>query len=211
MTDLELVNKALIGVGETKLPSLDNVNHNKLIDTANEFLPIVKRACLRAHDWNCARKRAALILLGAGNSNDSLGEWTYAYRLPSDCLAVRRFLGTADSTKFAPFSVELDSEDKPTLYCNISNARIAYTTELLDVNRWDALLFDACATRLSSEFAGSSPRDMKMVDGLWRFYQAKIEEAAGVNEAEGGIGRTYSNSLAGARHGNGGPDWDLGY
>jgi hypothetical protein len=194
-TDLDLVNSGLALVGQDRVVSLDNTVNSKVIQTANFFLPRVKQAVLRAHDWNCARRRAALVAV----TNESLGEWGSAYRLPADCLAVRKFVSDYDEVAYAPYSVEIDSGDLPVLYTNEATAKLVYTGYILDVNRWDVLLFDAAATRLAVEFAAVFPRDMKFVEMMWRSYQLKIDEAQGVNETEGGIARNYSNSIAGVR------------
>ena len=194
-TDLDLVNQGLTLVGQGRISSLDNPNGSQTIETANFFLDRVKRAVLRAHDWNCARARDTFTAV----DNGSLGEWTYAFRIPPDCLAVRRFASPDADVAYAKFSVENDSELKPVLYTNDGSSSVVFTRNLTDVNRWDTLLFDAAATRLAIEFAAVFPRDMKFVDMMWKVYQAKIEEAAGINEAEGGQERVYSQSLTDVR------------
>lgn len=194
-SDTDFVNDALNMVGENRVSSLDNTVNSAKISTAVGFLPRVKRAVLRAHDWNCARRRAELATV----TNASLGEWSYAYRLPPDCLAVRRFVSDIPEVAFAKFSVELDSENKHVLYTNYGVNKLVFTGELFDVNRWDALCFDAGATRLAIDFASVFPRDAKWVQLMWETYRGKIEEAQGVNETEGGLERVYSNSIANVR------------
>jgi hypothetical protein len=58
---------------------------------------------------------------------------------------------------------------------------------MLDVNRWSPTLVDACATRLSVEFATAIARDVKLADAQIVKYMKKIELATGIDEAEGGI------------------------
>src|ERR1043166_7447863 len=109
MDDLTLVNRALNEIGQSPVPSLDNTTNNNTIATALLHLDPVKRATLRAVDWNCARRRKQLTLINeADGTNDSLGEWTKAYRLPGEVLAVRRFVSTDNCIKHAKFSRELD-------------------------------------------------------------------------------------------------------
>lgn len=195
-TDIELVNWALTEIGQDKIVSLDNTVSSKVIQTAIFQLPRIKQAVLRTRDWNCARRRAALNLL---TEDISLGEWAFNYRLPAGCLAARRFVGTEDSDKTAKFSVEQDQDGKPVLLTNVSNARLVYTHNLLDVNRWDTLLADACATRLAIEFATSFARDLKFMETMWKKYQSKIEEATGVDESEGGIESAYNDDMVAVR------------
>jgi len=199
MDDLSLVNQTLNEIGQSPVTSLDNTVNSDTITTALLQLDRIKRAVLRAHDWNCARTRKALTLVGAVDDNDSLGEWSYAYRLPADCLAVRRFVSDDSCVKYAKFSVEIDSEDKRILYTNYGNDKIVYTRDLMDVNRWDSLLCDACSTRLAVEFATAIPRDIKMSLGIMEIYEKKILQAQGVDEAECGIESVYSGDLVSVR------------
>jgi hypothetical protein len=195
-TDIELVNQALTEIGQDKIVSLDNTVSSKVIQTAIFQLPRIKQAVLRTHDWNCARRRAPLNLL---SEDVSLGEWVFNYRLPAGCLAARRFVGITDDEKYQKFSVEQDQDGKHVLLTNLENARLVYTHNLLDVNRWDALLFDACGTRLAIQFAISFARDLKFLTSLWEVYKSKIEEAAGVDEAEGGIESAYNFDMVTVR------------
>ena len=197
MTDLDLVNVALTRVGMEKLKSLDNTVNSKVIDCAQLQLPVAKRAVLRAADWNCARRRRVLALRAGPDL--SLGEWSYTYEVPTDCLAVRRYIGIHDETKFAPFSVEKDENFTPILFSNIEQAAIVYTADMTDVNRFDSMLFDACATRLGIEFCIAFPRELKFMTALWEVYQKKIEEAMGADEAEGGIEKAYERDMVNVR------------
>lgn len=195
MNDLDLVNAALRLVGENRIETLDNTVNSALISTANEFLPRVKAACLRAHDWNCARRRRALVAV----TNDSLEEWAYAYRVPVDCLAVRRFVGSDDFTRGASFAVELGNDDESILYCNVVDAKIVYTAEFTNVGGWDSLLYDACSARLALEFAATFAREIRWIEAMWKLWIQKTDEAVGVNSSEGGDERLYSNALAEVR------------
>jgi hypothetical protein len=201
MTDLDLVNQALNEVGQKRIVSLDNTISSEIIATANFQLDRIKRAVLRTHDWNCARRRKELDVLDSGLS---LGEWAAAYRVPVDCLAVRRFISDIPEVAHAAFSVEDDPDDKKILFTNSGTNKIVYTANLLDVNRWDALLFDACATRLAMQFAITIPRDLKFMETLFKLYQEKIQEAAGVDETEGGIESVYGRDLVTIRWNDGG-------
>jgi hypothetical protein len=191
-----LVNRALNEVGQKRITSLDNTISSEIIATANIQLDRVKRAVLRMRDWNCARRRKVLDVLDA---NLSLGEWNQAYRVPSDCLAVRRFISDIEGQRYAKFSVEDDPPDKKILFTTHGTDKIVYTANLLDVNRWDALLFDACVTRLAIQFAITIPRDLKFMQALQSVYQSKIDEAVGVDEGEGGIENIYDSTLVDVR------------
>ncbi len=196
-TDTDLVNQALTEIGQNTVPSLDDTISSKVIQTANFQLPRIKQAVLRTNDWNCARRR---IALDRRPTDLSLGEFACTYSLPAHCLAVRRFVGPIDEDRNQKFRVEQDQDGKPILLTDVDNAKIVYTFDLIDVNRWDALLFDACATRLAIQFAISFARDLKFLDSLWKVYQNKITEAVGADEAEGGIESAYEFDMVNVRN-----------
>lgn len=206
MDDLSLVNIALNEVGQTALRSLDTLETvdgrqtGADVQTAVMQLDRIKRAVLSEADWNCARKRKQLVKIGTGSTdNGSLGEWNYAYRLPPDCLVVRRFVSSSWDFCHAKFSVEIDSQDKRILYTNHGNDKIVYTCNMTDVNRWSATLYDACGTRLSVEFATAIARDSKLAMTQMEKYLKKIELASGVDEAEGGIEVEMGRDLVSVR------------
>jgi hypothetical protein len=181
MTDIDLANRALGKLGQDRIVALDNTINSKAIATVNLFLASTKREVLRARDWNCARGRAAPTLLP---TDRSMGEWDYSYRLPSDFLCFRRFISVDPAIAGAAYSIEIDSENKKTLLCDIQGAQIVYTRDITDVNRWDDLMFSACVAKLAWHLSGAMVRDFKMQQGWMAQFQAEFDEAIGVDEAE---------------------------
>jgi hypothetical protein len=195
--DLSLVNAALNLIGADRVTSLDNTVSSKVIQTANQFLPLAKQETLRARDWNCVRGRATLNTLDAAVL--SLGEWSQAYRLPTDCLCFRHFASTCTETKHAQYSVEIDGDDKRTLFTNYGNNKAVYTRNITDVNRWDSLLFNACVLKLAHYLAGPIVRDFKLQQAMLQTLQAQFDEACGVDEGEGGLDVPYDRTLVSVR------------
>lgn len=186
MNETDLANQALGIIGETRITSLDDPS--AVAQTVKLFWPRVRDAVLRAHDWNCARARVTLVAI----TNPAAEDWTYAYQLPPDCLMVRRIAGY---TEHPPFSLE-----GRTFLCDIKDAKIVYTARFIDVSQWDALLVDATATRLASEMASAGKaRDLTMAQKLLGIYAAKVEEARGVDDAEGGIDESVDRTLTEVR------------
>jgi hypothetical protein len=199
--DLSLANTSLNLIGSDRINSassgwpFDNPTKSKVVETVNLYLPLAKQETLRARDWNCARARKEL----AAVTNESLGEWSQAYRLPTDCLCVRRFASDCDEVKLARYSVESDSQDKKILYTSCGTNKIIYTKDLTDVNRWDSLLFNACALRLAWYLAGPIVRDFKLQQSMLQTLAAQFEEACGVDEGEGGIDTPRDRTLVSVR------------
>ncbi len=93
-TDLDLVNYALGLIGQDELVSLSDTTNSRVVRLSNRFLPRVKQYCLRARDWNCARKRQPLVTVNNPDGTDTaMVEWRFAYALPSDLFCMRRFVG----------------------------------------------------------------------------------------------------------------------
>jgi hypothetical protein len=112
---------------------------------------------------------------------------------------MRRFDSDVEETRHAKFSVEIGSDDKAILYTNLGISRIVYTKNITDVNRWDSLLFETCATRLAWYLTGPIVRDHNLIKVKMDELQVAFDEAVGVNEAEGGINEYYSRDLVTVR------------
>jgi hypothetical protein len=196
-TDLELANMALGMVAQDRVVSLDNTVNSKSIATVNMYLPRAKEETLRARDWNAVRGRATLALLP---TDRSLGEWTYSYRLPVDCLCMRRFIAFEDpATAFAKYSVEIDSENKKTLLCDVQFAKIVYTRNITDVNRWDSMLLNVCATKLAWYLAPAMVKDFTEMQVMREALEISFNEAVGVDEAEGQLEIATDSTLIDVR------------
>jgi hypothetical protein len=196
-SDIDLANTALNLVGSDRIVSLDNTVNSKVVQSVNQFLSLAKQETLRARDWNRARGRATLAALDASLS---LGEWSQAYRLPPDCLCMRRFIGTCDAERFAAYNVEIDEDDKQILFTNCGTNKIVYTRNIVDVNRWDSLMFRAAVQLLASYLVGPLIRDFKMQQMKTLEFKDAFEEAIGTNEGEGGPDQVYDSTLVSVRH-----------
>lgn len=197
-TDLDLANSALGMLGQDNLVSLSNTVNSKTISIVNRFLAMAKEETLRGRDWNSVRGRAALALL---TTDESLGEWSFSYRLPDDCLCMRRFISTVNCVKGERYSVEIDGQGKRAIYCNVKDAKIVYTRNVTNVEVWDALLFDTGATRLAWHLVGPIVRDFKMAQLFLQKLADAFEQAIGVDEAEGNIEILTNSPLVDVRGG----------
>lgn len=198
-SDLSLANTALNFIGSDRIVSLDNTVNSKVIQTVNQYLPLAKQETLRARDWNCVRGRKQLASLDARAL--SLGEWSFAYRLPDDFLCMRSFITWNPETKFAAYRVEIDDGDKRVLFTDCGTDKVVYTRNVTDVNRWDSLLFGACALKLAVYLTGPIIRDFKMAQGMMAHFAVQFEEAIGANEGEGGHDQPYDGTLVSVRYG----------
>lgn len=195
--DLSLANTALNLIGSDRIVSMDNTTNSKTIQLVNQYFDLAKQETLRARDWNCARGRTTLDTLDAQVL--SLGEWDKAYRLPADFLCMRRFISVDPEVQFAAYNVEIDDQDKRVLFTNCGTNKVVYTRNVLDVNRWDSNLFEACAAKLAYHLAGPIVRDFKLQQAAMQNAEKLFEDAIGVNEGEGGHDRVYDDTLVSVR------------
>lgn len=82
-SETDICNAALIAVGQPQITSLDQASTAGRL--CARLYPAARDALLRTFDWNWAREQANLAALDETPAHT----WTYAYQLPSDCLALR--------------------------------------------------------------------------------------------------------------------------
>lgn len=149
MSGVEIVNAALVHLGEDQLTSLEQPG-NQVAGVVSARYPRVRDALLRRYRWNFAEHMAALG--GAPLAAPAFG-LTHACDLPAGppedaalpyCLRVREIEGTA------PWRVvgrALHVGKAPPI-------TIRYTKRVVDVSQWDALAFELCAAELAVACAG---------------------------------------------------------
>jgi hypothetical protein len=119
------------------------------------------------------------------------GDWTYAYRWPSDCLFARRFLPSGTSASMArtynenppPFRVGRDANGL-LLYVHERFAVLEYTVIDCDHLWADDLFIDAFTWRLAAYLAPSLAKDDKVTKTCMAVYPLATELAATVATRE---------------------------
>lgn len=195
MTETDLVNTALGFIGHDEIESI-NLTNNGDAQTARRLYPVARDAALRAAHWNCATWRQQLGLLA---STYTQNEWSFVYHLPHQpyCLKARRFESSCnwdEWVRFHPGQRPFRVEGRYVL-TNIETPVLIYTQRIIDINLFDANLFQATAALLGSHFAIALRKDYKQSAQLFNAYDVLVREAAGVDEAEGGKDTYISTDL----------------
>jgi hypothetical protein len=197
MTETDLVNTALGFIGHDEIESI-NLTNNGVAQTARRLYPVARDAALRAAHWNCATWRQRIGLLNPPVTTYPQNDWTFVYHLPHDpyCLKARRFESSNwdETTRFHPGQRPFRVEGRYIL-TNIETPVLIYTQRIIDINLFDANLFQATACLLASHFAISLRKDYKQSAELFKAYDILVTEAAGVDEAEGGKDTYISTDL----------------
>ena len=169
-TETDLANMALIMLGQQPITSLDDSNNRAVL--ANKRLADVRDSVLRAHNWNCAVRRASL------NADETAPTWGYdkRYALPSDFV---RMVGLEDP--LTDYKIEAGNQGHTVDNYLLSDAtvmKITYIFRLTDVSKMDDTLKQAIATRLAAEIGQAVTGDINTANMMLEKYQLLLVQAA---------------------------------
>jgi hypothetical protein len=145
--------------------------------------------CILAHSVDHAPPN--LTYWSTTATTQANGDWTYAYRWPSDCLFARRFLPSGTTASLAraynenppPYRVGRDANGL-LLYAKEDLAVLEYTVIDCDHLWADDLFIDAFTWRLAAYLAPSLAKDEKLTQSCAVMYRAAGELAATVATRE---------------------------
>lgn len=193
---IDLVNAALVRIGQEPIVSLNNVEDvSPTVVAVRSQVYVVKRKLLRMNDWNCARITVKLSRI----AESSIGKtgWSYAYALPEDpeCLSIVQIsidggetfidLDAYYNRNMGP-KESLFDVDRNVLLCNADNVFIKYTGDI-DVAQFDAALAAAFVALLAADLAYSLPASVSLADYLYKVAKQEIKSAKHINARERNI------------------------
>lgn len=162
---------------------LDDVQLNSL-DDATPFGRFVGREFghirdehLRAHNWNCVRKRA---LLAADAVAPEFG-WSYSYTMPADCLRVWQIRTTWNE----PTSVPHEIEGRKILTNCAAPLPLVYISRPADFSIVDPLCARALGMRIAVLAASRVTGKLSYVDKARGMFAEAMDEAFRANALEG--------------------------
>ena len=180
VTKLTICNMALMRVGHDKLTqaqlTADAIRAAQLVNTHYDNC---RDSLLRAHPWNFAVKRAALVDTGEAPEF----EFAYAFSMPDDCLKILRTDSESEGIN-AEYRIE-NQNDVKVLVTDEGSCEIEYIAQITDVTLFDPQFVDILAQRLAAEICIGLTDNANMTQGLWDVYQSKLREARGVDAQEG--------------------------
>jgi hypothetical protein len=193
---IDLVNAALVRIGQEPIVSLNNVEDvSPTVVAVRSQVYVVKRKLLRMNDWNCARITVRLARIAA-SAAANLG-WDYAYALPEDpeCLRIvqisidggKTFIDLDDYyNRNAGLKATLFDVDRNNLLCNADDVYIKYTGDI-DAAQFDAALAAAFVALLAADLAYSLPASVSLADYLNKVAKQEIKSAKSINARERNI------------------------
>ena len=166
-SDVSIANRALGKLGQTTITSL--TQDSTAARAVNAAYESVRRAEIRKHPWNFAKKRARL----AASADTPLFDFAYQFPFPSDCL---RVLNKAD--------VDWKIEGQAILSDDSGPLDIIYLRDVTDPNVFDEAFIEAFACKLAMELAEKLTSSSEKRDRAQKEYQYALQEARRTNAIE---------------------------
>lgn len=180
VTKLIICNMALSRVGHDKLTQAQLVaDAIRAAQLVNIHYENARDATLRAHPWNFAVKRVALVDTGEAPEF----EFAYAFSMPDDCLKIIRTDSESEGIN-AEYRIE-NQNDVKVLVTDEGSCEIEYIAQITDTTLFDPQFTDILAQRIAAEICTGLTDNANMTKGLWDVHAAKLREARGVDAQEG--------------------------
>lgn len=208
-SQIDLVNSALISIGQEPIVSIDDADYmSPTVVAVKHKVDIVRRELLRSNDWNCARVTAKLAQVAM---EDNYTGWEYVYELPSDpeCLRIvqisvdggKSYIDLDDYYNYnrGPRESLFDKDDNRIL-CNSQEVYIKYTADI-DPAKFDSALASAYVAQLAAELAYCLPASVNLADYMAKTAKQKIRSAKSLNARERNIHRP-EGEVIGIRYGH---------
>lgn len=181
---IAICNLALSNVGKDNISSLDEAGAEAR--ACRQFYDLTRDALLQQYPWRFAQGLVSM----AEMAQDIKSRWSYAYKIPSDCLKIRgvrrdyseaeQCLDTLQDEITTPYDV-----DGGLIFCNLSPAILSYTKKSIDPSKFSPLFIDALSWSLAVRLAMPLTRDPKMRSDAYQLAQM-AQVAAEISDANDG-------------------------
>lgn len=148
ISETSICNMSLGRIGSQRINDLSNAEENGIeAIQCRLHYEQTRDALLRSHMWRFARGRSTLSQNAAYTADTTTFEWTYAYDLPGDFLAMKSIwedAGYGEVGQQYPYSIEgkqILSEE--------TSMKIRYIKRVEDVTKFDPLFIDVLILQLA--------------------------------------------------------------
>jgi len=145
-SSVTICNIALIALGEDPITSLSDNNKRAIL--CNARYDDIRRALLRSHPWNFAKKQAQL----AADPMAPLFDYQTRFAVPTDFM---RFYRESADDDMATWDIMADGTTGSLfIYCNeTAPLNVIYVYDCQDPTEFDSLFVQALAYQIASELA----------------------------------------------------------
>lgn len=205
---IDLINSALISIGQEPIVSLDNKDDiSPVVVAVRTKVDLVRRKLLRMNDWNCARTTAKLAQVKQDVNNTG---WDYLYEIPSDPECLRIVQISVDDGKSyidlddyynhnrGPREALFDIEGTR-LMSNSPSVFIKYTADI-DPSLFDSTLAPAYVAMLAAELSYCLPASVSLGEYMVKLARTELKNAKSLNARERNIHRP-EGEVIGVRYG----------
>ena len=174
---VEICNRALQLLGASRIVSLSDASVNAR--ACNNAYDPVRRAELRANNWNFSIKRARLPVSGVA---PAFGR-TNAFPLPTDYL---RLLPPypEDNLNSRDWLIEQHESQRCVLTDDSAPLDVRYVADVTDPNLMDALFQESLAYAMAAAMCEELTQSNSKLEAVTGGYQFKVAEAKRVNAIE---------------------------
>jgi hypothetical protein len=149
-------------LGAKRLGSVDEQTPSA--ERLNILYPLLLQAILEKHPWSFARKTSTMAPVTTPHTS----QYTYAYRLPDDCVSV---IGLTDPTG------HWEIFEGGQLHTSVSEAEVVYTAYIDSPAKMPATFREALACFLASDLAYQMTQKQAVQDRWEKKAEALLEEA----------------------------------
>ncbi len=176
----KIVNLALLEIGVLKVLTNYCTQDTREAVVARQVYEQCVRHTLITYPWPFATKYATLALIATQPSHE---DWTYAYRMPIDCIFPRRFVvtrGTAVDPSPPPMGLSSD-DSGGILFGNEPNAILEYTARPGCVGfNGDDLFREALKWRLAAALAPPLTRIAGEAERCLKMFEVIVQKAESI-------------------------------
>ncbi|MBQ6909200.1 MAG: hypothetical protein IJQ29_03725 [Synergistaceae bacterium] len=172
MTDIQIVNRALVLIGVEPIGALND--HSKTARIMSGLLPQTKRTVLNEFPFTFSLRIEPLSA-----TSGSVAGYSNVFKKPTDCLNVTRVY-SGDSFH-APVEFRIVGDR---IAANVTSGSVEYTIYIDNVDTWPQHIQECLATRLASDAAVSLTGNPNLSTALLQKYMTLANHAAqtSVNE-----------------------------
>ena len=175
MTDLEVVNRALVIIGVEPIGSLKD--HSKTARVMSALLPETKKVVLNEFPWTFALRIVPLISIAG-----TVAGYEHTFKYPSDALNIQRVYDNTGYRGTAEYRVV-----NGVIASHISSGSLEYVAYGEDLNEWPRQIQECLVTRLASDAATSLTGNPQISMTLLQKYMTLASHAAQVSITEENI------------------------
>lgn len=186
---LDLVNQALVKLGQKKLTSLLDTTPPVAVSAATIVDDVVRYVITDGAFTSCIRRQSLNV-----TTETPVYDYSYEYQLPTNpkCLRVLSINESECSPKtgYIDYVVEGDK-----LYTNESSVKIKYLADITDTGSFDPALNRAIVARLMADLSLSIGISATMCEALEKKANAELANAKSIDGQQGSNRDLYSDDL----------------